>query len=245
MIIVWLTTALGILALLFIVKTGRFSNLINRWRRFQHYRRQINKIPGVRSFPLIGTTWVTFMKKRAEIPAVIQRNHELFPRLARTWLGPAQALVHIKRAEHMEIVLGSSTQHTTKAWSYDFVMPWLGDGLLTANGEHWRQHRKIITPTFHFGILETFGEIFAEKSTILADKLEAFAISGKVVDVYPLVTLAALDIIAEAAMGCEVSVAQSNLNMRMVTYCSFILKRFTLRTKQTTNTLKLLRAWAS
>lgn len=40
---------------------------------------------------------------------------------------------------------------------------------------------------------------------MLADKLAPWAESGEVVDVYPLITLAALDIVAEAAMGCEVS----------------------------------------
>lgn len=205
MFVVWLTSAVALVLLLYSLATGgHHRRLADRWSRFRRYRRLINAIPGPRAYPLIGTTWTMFGSHRSDIPRIMQQQYDEFPRLSRTWMGPLEAHVHVSRAEHMEIVLGSSTQHMAKSWSYDFLRPWLGEGLLTASGEHWRQHRKIITPTFHFGILETFGEIFAEKSTILADKLEGFARRGEVVDVYPLVALAALDIIAEAAMGCEV-----------------------------------------
>lgn len=203
--IVWLTAVLALAVALLLLLRDRRS-LAARWTRFRHYRRIIDAIPGPRSYPLVGTTYKMLAATRHGIPQVMQAQFDEFPRLSRTWQGPLEATVHITRAEHMEIVLGSSGQHADKSWSYRFLWPWLGGGLLTANGERWRMHRKIITPTFHFGILETFGEIFAEKSRVLADRLAPFAASGEVVDVYPLITLAALDIVAEAAMGCEVSV---------------------------------------
>lgn len=219
MIIVWLSVTVSLLALLFGLTTGRYRRLAARWSQYCDNRRKINEIPGPKSYPLIGTTWSLFTKKRADVPRILQQQHDRFPRLARSWMSEFMAVVHIKRAEHMEIVLGSSTQHMTKPWSYTLLEPWLGQGLLTSDGEHWRVHRKIITPTFHFGILEKFGEVFAEKATLLANKLEPFADDGRAVDVFPLVTLAALDIIAEAAMGCEVRCLKYILHNIFFVFC--------------------------
>lgn len=57
----------------------------------------------------------------------------------------------------------------------------------------WRKQRKIITPTFHFKILEQFVDVFNDKGEILVKKLASQ--TGKVFDVNPFVTLYALDVI--------------------------------------------------
>lgn len=62
-------------------------------------------------------------------------------------------------------------------------------------GDRWHKHRKIITPSFHFKILENFFEVFVEKSNILVEKLAKHNNTGKPFDVYPYITKAALDII--------------------------------------------------
>jgi hypothetical protein len=52
----------------------------------------------------------------------------------------------------------------------------------------------MITPTFHFKILDNFVEVFSEKSKILIGKLQK-KVGSKGFDVYPYVTLCTLDII--------------------------------------------------
>lgn len=51
-----------------------------------------------------------------------------------------------------------------------------------------------MTPAFHFNILEQFVEVFDRNSSILVDVI-AQKKTGDPVDIYPLVTLTALDII--------------------------------------------------
>jgi len=34
-------------------------------------------------------------------------------------------------------------------YNYNVLMPVLGDGLITADGEHWRRYRRLIQPVFH------------------------------------------------------------------------------------------------
>ena len=62
------------------------------------------------------------------------------------------------------------------------------------SGLKWRQHRKILTPTFHFKILEEFIDVFDTNGAIMADKLTK-EVNGPGFDVYKYVTLCALDII--------------------------------------------------
>lgn len=55
--------------------------------------------------------------------------------------------------------------------------------------------RKIITPTFHFKILEQFTEIFHQQSDILVNKVLSQFGPNDPVNIYPLITLMALDVI--------------------------------------------------
>jgi len=57
----------------------------------------------------------------------------------------------------------------------------------------------MITPTFHFKILDSFVEVFSEKSKILISKLEK-EVGAKGFDVWPYLTKCALDIICGECM---------------------------------------------
>lgn len=65
---------------------------------------------------------------------------------------------------------------------------------ITISGQRWHTHRKLITPTFHFKILENFFDVFVEKSNKLVDLLKANS-DGKSFNIYPLITNCTLDMI--------------------------------------------------
>ncbi|KAI4465971.1 cytochrome p450 family 4 [Holotrichia oblita] len=88
-------------------------------------------------------------------------------------------------------------------------------------GDKWRKHRKIITPAFHFQILEEFVDVFNSAGDILVKKLEEQCEKGSV-DVYPFVTRCALDIICETAMGTSVN-AQDDVNSEYVKCVDILL----------------------
>lgn len=88
------------------------------------------------------------------------------------------------------------TEKTTKkAVVYSFMHAWLGEGLLVSGGPKWASRRKIITPTFHFSILESFVDVFNLHDTKLVEKMAKFAGTKEDCNVYDLFTAATLDII--------------------------------------------------
>jgi cytochrome P450 family 4 len=90
----------------------------------------------------------------------------------------------------------SSQKHIEKNDLYNVLLPWLGNGLLLSSGKKWFNKRKIITPTFHFKILEQFVEVFNRKSDILVDKLAGRADLNEEFNIYAYITLFALDVIS-------------------------------------------------
>lgn len=75
---------------------------------------------------------------------------------------------------------------------YKHMLPWLGRGLLTSNGQKWHLRRKIITPTFHFSILQGFVDVFNRNTEIMIKQLDKVADQPNV-DLCPYITCCTLD----------------------------------------------------
>ena len=64
---------------------------------------------------------------------------------------------------------------------------------MTSTGAKWIKRRKILTPAFHFSILEEFIEVFDSQTTVLVENLKKF--DSEVVDIFPFIASCALDVI--------------------------------------------------
>ena len=87
------------------------------------------------------------------------------------------------------------------------LKPWLNEGLLTSSSDKWRSRRKLLTPTFHFNILEQFLPIMNEQAQILSriiNDRQLKAGGNGYLDIVPLITNATLDVISETAMGVKI-----------------------------------------
>lgn len=136
----------------------------------------------------------------------LKSSHLLTQRqgLFRVWIGP-YPIVYCSTAEIAEQVL-SRNDLTTKGMQYRFAKAWLGSGLLTAGGEKWKKQRKILTPAFHFKILESFLPIMESNGNVLITKLDEVLSNKKrlVEDLSELMLSCTLGVICETAMGIEV-----------------------------------------
>ncbi|KAJ1531362.1 hypothetical protein ONE63_000045 [Megalurothrips usitatus] len=99
----------------------------------------------------------------------------------------------------------SSSKHISKGRAYHFLRPWLGRGLLTSDGQLWHTRRKLLTPAFHFRILDQFSEHLQEHASRLVDDLAAAARDagkgGAGLDVAPIISRLTLRAIMVTAMG--------------------------------------------
>ena len=62
-------------------------------------------------------------------------------------------------------------------------------------GNKWFTRRKMLTPTFHFKILEDFVQVFNEQTDILITRLTRAAEEMDDFNIYPFITRCTLDII--------------------------------------------------
>jgi len=114
--------------------------------------------------------------------------------------GPRQMVIPMY-PEATEHVYKSQT-NISKGQFYQFFLPWLKMGLLTSTGHKWKTRRRMLTPAFHKHVLEDYLETMNEKADIMIELIKKKMIKGKTsVEIQHFITLCALDIIVETAMG--------------------------------------------
>ncbi|EFA10751.1 cytochrome P450 monooxigenase CYP4Q9 [Tribolium castaneum] len=121
---------------------------------------------------------------------------EYYP-IYQNWIAHV-AVANVMNPYDFETIL-SNMKHTSKSMIYDMLHCWLGTGLLTSDGIKWQTRRKILTPAFHFNILQEFIKIFNEETETLVQQLKKHSNSS--VDVTEYISAFTLNTIGETAMG--------------------------------------------
>ncbi|CAG5108500.1 Oidioi.mRNA.OKI2018_I69.chr1.g3826.t1.cds [Oikopleura dioica] len=116
-------------------------------------------------------------------------------------LGPKPSLF-VLSPEGAEAIL-KSTVHIRKGLFYKLFQDWLGTGLLTSHGKKWKTRRRLLTPAFHKTVLADFVEVMNEKAAKMVDILKEKIKTEKKINMHWPITLCALDIIIQTAMGAE------------------------------------------
>ena len=175
--------------------------------KYRHRNLLMSMIPSPSKYPLIHNTHHFYGKTPKNVfDSIVKMGSTVGPVYILTMTPFDHGTVVVSDPKVVEGIL-SSQKLLDKTDEYERVKVWLGTGLLISSGKKWHQRRKIITPSFHFQILEKFVEIMDEQGKVLISKLEPF--DGQQVNIFPFTNLYALDVICESAMGYKMN-AQEN-----------------------------------
>ncbi|XP_017867894.1 PREDICTED: cytochrome P450 4p1-like [Drosophila arizonae] len=110
------------------------------------------------------------------------------------------SVYNVVDAENFEAIVNDK-ELLTKGIVYDFMQPALRLGLLTSSGQKWHSRRKLLTPTFHFNILEQFNDVFKAESLKFVQRFEGNA--ETTISLSELIPRFTLNSICETAMGIK------------------------------------------
>ncbi|EDW27550.1 GL20342 [Drosophila persimilis] len=189
----WLSLVFGAVGTVLVL--GLFS-----WLPFCRRRRRISELaellPGPKPWPLLGDAHLFFGLSPAEACLMMGQLAEKYGDTFKLRLGPCFSVMFFHPSDVEQVL--SSTQLVDKADEYDFLARWLNEGLLVSTGRKWHKRRKIITPAFHFRILEQYVEIFDRQTHQFLSNLDlARGKDDNLVNLGHAVHLCALDVICD------------------------------------------------
>uniref|UniRef100_A0A8D0DY67 Cytochrome P450 n=1 Tax=Salvator merianae TaxID=96440 RepID=A0A8D0DY67_SALMN len=171
------------------------------WKRLELLK-TFKNFPGPPSCSLYSQS--RQIKREEEFSKVLEWSKQ-YPYAYSRWFTSFNASLIIHHPDYVKAVFGRRDPKNPSA--YGFLIPWIGKGLLLLNGRKWFQHRRLLTPGFHYEILKPYVALIADSTKIMLDKWEKLIEKDatKPVEVFEHVTLLTL----ESLMKCAFSYRKS------------------------------------
>jgi len=106
--------------------------------------------------------------------------------------------VALTNPEDFRTVLGDPNSFK-KDGTYVIIEDFLGKGLVSARGDTWKLHRRVLTPAFHFQFLKGLTSLMARSAGVLVDSLAGT--QAQPTDPYHHFSQAAMEVIIESSVG--------------------------------------------
>ncbi|XP_032755361.1 cytochrome P450 4B1 [Rattus rattus] len=178
--------------ILMVIVLKLFSLLLRR----QKLARAMDSFPGPPTHWLFGHALE--IQKLGSLDKVVSWAQQ-FPHAHPLWFGQFVGFLNIYEPDYAKAVYSRGDPKAADV--YDFFLQWIGKGLLVLDGPKWFQHRKLLTPGFHYDVLKPYVAIFAESTRMMLDKWEKKASENKSFDIFCDVGHMALDTLMKCTFG--------------------------------------------
>ncbi|KAI6662024.1 Cytochrome P450 4B1-like [Oopsacas minuta] len=164
-------------------------------------RSLFNKLPGPKLHPLWGTMKLFGPKEVGLSKFENYLKEHIDDKIIRLRIGPFRYLIRVLDPELAGRVLSMGPELTPKSPnSYRMLTEFLGFGLLVINYKKWFSRRRLLTPAFHLGIIESYMSTYNDTTDVLLNKWRSQVGSDTaIVDVFQDSTLYTLDVILQCA----------------------------------------------
>lgn len=121
-------------------------------------------------------------------------------RFLRTYFNVVRHPDDVKR-----VLVDNSRNYGKRTVGYDKLRVFLGNGMLTSEGEFWRRQRRIAQPAFHRDRIGAFADTMVRMAGEMLDGWEAPAREGRGIDVDREMMAITLRIVASTLLSIDVS----------------------------------------
>ncbi|XP_066154346.1 probable cytochrome P450 4d14 isoform X2 [Euwallacea fornicatus] len=189
--------------------------------------RHLNEFPTNPFVPILGHVF-DYINPQKTLITLTDNLHEHGGTI-RQYFGPKKPCL-ITANKNLLQFLCRNNKYVCKSMFYKLLKPWLGEGLITSDGQKWLSRRRVLTSTFtQSAALKGFVSVFDEKCESL---IESLSVKGECsINLHPIMKQLTLDIICETAMGLSRSPHESSkdwlYSSSIETLCEVIQNRMT------------------
>ncbi|VDI49071.1 Hypothetical predicted protein, partial [Mytilus galloprovincialis] len=83
------------------------------------------------------------------------------------WVFTVQPVVFLTHPDTIKVIMKSNAPKAKGNIGYSFMIPWIGDSLLVTHGSKWERNRRLLTPAFHFSVLNGYFKIYNDVADTL------------------------------------------------------------------------------
>ncbi|NXH12427.1 CP4B1 protein, partial [Bucco capensis] len=170
--------------------------------QFCHKRKKL--IKAMEAFPGPPKHWLyghNHLIKADKILNQLVSWGEEYPYAFPRWFGPVLPSLIIHHPEYAKTIIAQTDSKPDVP--YKLLVPWIGKGLLVLSGTKWFQHRKLLTPAFHYDVLKSYVALMSDSVKVMLDKWEKKITERKSVELFQDVSLMTLDSIMKCAFSYE------------------------------------------
>lgn len=119
--------------------------------------------------------------------------------------GLRRALYLVTHPDGVEQVLaGDPDGYTKNTPYYEEIAAYLGNGLLTSDGPHWRQQRRTVAPLFSHRRISGYVDVMADEAARLADRCSIAGAAGESIDIHAEMVDYTLRTVGRILFGADV-----------------------------------------